>query len=56
MLATNYCGNIKSITKQKRHVSIMESFRTNCKMESWLRYGDNVNENASVLSPLPTED
>ena len=25
-------------------------------MKGWLRYDDNANENASVLSPLPTED
>ena len=36
----------------------MNSFRTNCKMEGCLRYDNyaNDNENASVLSPLPTED
>ena len=26
------------------------------KMEGWLRYDDNANDNVSVLSPLPTED
>ena len=56
MMAGNYLGRYKSITKHKWHVLIMKSFRTNCKMISWLRYEDNVNDNASVLSPLPTED
>ena len=43
------CGDIKSITKHKRHVMIM-----NCRMEGWLPYDDKVKDNASVLSPSPT--
>ena len=33
------CGALKSITK---HVLIIKSLRTNCRMEGWLRYYDKV--------------